>query len=169
MNALLKDPVFFYGIAFILFIALAYFKGKKPVLAWLDAEIVKIRSELDDARNLRLQAEITLEQYRTKEKEAFAQAESIIEHAKSEAMQLKAAAEADLKAALERHEQQALDRIRRVEADAMMAVRKSLVEMAMQTARNAFGPNFDDNVAGHLIDQAIKNIPDVTTAKAKAA
>lgn len=169
MNELLKDPVFFYGIAFVLFLALAYKKGKKPLLALLDGEIQKIRGELEQARALRAEAEATLLEYRSKQTEALNQANAILEHAKKEANQMKAQAEVDLKDALERHEQQALDRIRMVEADALASVRKSLVDMAMDTARNTLLAQMDEATAARLIDQAIHDIPKNSANKAKAA
>ena len=169
MSELLKDPVFFYAIAFVLFIAIAYAKGKKPILEWLDGEILKIRSELDQARSLRFQAEETLAEYKAKQAEALAHAAAIVQHAKQEASQMKAQAEIDLKAALVRHEKQALERIRMVETEALASVRNSLIDMAMTTARQVLASQLDSAVAERLIDQAISDISPSKADKAKAA
>lgn len=169
MSELLKDPTFFYSIAFVLFLILAYSKGKKPFLGWLDSEIQKIRSELEQAHALRTESEATLAEYKSKQTEALNQVEAIIAHAKQEAAQLKAQAEADLKSVLERHEQQAMDRIRLVETEALAAVRKSLVDMAVNTARNALSVQMDEATATRLVDQAISDIPTSPAHKAKAA
>jgi F-type H+-transporting ATPase subunit b len=169
MSDLLKDPMFFYGIAFVIFLGLAYRYGTKPMLAWLDSEILKIRDELNQARKLRAEAEATLAEYKTKQALAMADAEAIVKHAKEEAARLKTEAEADLKDALARHEQQALERIRLAEAEAVEEVRAATVAMAMDMARKTLASKMDDATSAELTDQAIADMRKLTSSKAEAA
>lgn len=169
MSKWLQDPAFFYGIAFVIFIALAYRHAKKPLLGWLDSEILKIRDELEQARKLRAEAEVTLADYKNKQKVALAEAEAIIAHAKEEATRLKAQAETDLKEALARHEQQVTERIRLAEAAALADVRSAAVDMAVNMARKALTTHMDEAGAAKLIEQAIAEVPKNVAAKAKAA
>ncbi len=169
MKDLLKDPMFFYGIAFVIFLALAWKHGRKPILGWLDSEILKIRNELDQARKLRVEAETMLAEYKVRQATAMADAEAIVKHAKEEAAQLKAQAEADLKDALARHEQQALERIRIAETEAMAEVRAAAVDLAMDMASKTLASQMDEATAGKLADQAIADMPKPSAAKAKAA
>jgi F0F1-type ATP synthase membrane subunit b/b' len=48
------SPTLLYTIALIIFLGLAVRFGKKPILGWLDGEILKIRAELDQAKKLRI-------------------------------------------------------------------------------------------------------------------
>lgn len=163
---MLDDPMFWYAVAFGIFIALTWRYARKPMLGWLDGEIAKIRAELERARQLRAEAEATLAEYKKKHAEALAEAESIIRYAKEEAEQLKKQAEADLKASLARHEQQAAERIRLAEAEALAAVRAAVIDEAMAGARKML--DAPGSVAGALADQAIAELPKLA-AKSKAA
>ena len=168
-HGLLADSYTWTIVSLLAFLALAFRFGKKPVQVWLDTEIEKIRSQLEQAKRLRSEAEATLADYRVKQQVAMAEAEAIVAHAKEEAARLRQAAGADLQAALARHEQQALDRIRQAEREAMAEVRQAVIREAMAMARQSLADNLDQAAAQRLIDQAIAEMPQLQTAKAKAA
>jgi F-type H+-transporting ATPase subunit b len=169
MSDFMQDPMFFYSIALVIFLGIAYRYARKPLLGWLDGEILKIKAELDQARKLRAEAEATLAEYKIKQTVAMSEAEAIVRHAKEEALRLRARAESDLKAALERHEQQAMERIRLAEAEAMAAVRTAAIDTAMTMARSALSSQLDEATSARLTDQAITEIAKAKTAKEKAA
>lgn len=169
MSALFNDPMFFYAIAFAIFIGLAVRFGRKPALNLIDSEIIKIRDELEQARKLRADAEAMLTEYKAKQKTAMAEAEAIVAGAKDEAARLKEKAEAELKSALVRHEQQALERIRVAEAEAASEVRTAAINIAMEIANKTLATNLDDAASAKLIDQAIADISKSSqAAKSKA-
>jgi F-type H+-transporting ATPase subunit b len=169
MSGLMQNPMFFYGIAFVIFLALAFKYGRKPLVDWIDSEILKIRNELDQASKLRAEAETMLAEYKAKQAAAMAEAEAIIAGAKDEAARLRAQAEADLKESLARHEQQAAGRIRMAEADAVADVRAAAIDTAMKMARETLSSRLDEATASKLIDQAIADLPKLGGDKAKAA
>lgn len=167
MNAMMQDPTVLYAIAFTIFILLAVRYGRKPMLGWLDNEILKIRDELDQARALRAEAEATLADYKQKQASALAEANAIIAHAQEETARLKSEAEAKLKALLASHEQQALERVRQAEAEAVADVRAAAVDIAMTVATQILSEKIDATTASQLVDQAIAALP--KTDKAEAA
>lgn len=166
---MLHDPMFWYTVAFVIFIALAFKYGRKPMLGWLDSEILKIRDELARAAALRREAEATLADYKKKYDTAVSEAESILTHAREEAARLKTQAEADLKAALARHEQQAADRLRLAEAEALAQVRGAAVDQAMALARAELAKQLEGAKGAALTDRAIAEVSKSGGAKAKAA
>ena len=166
---MLSDPIVWYTLALLIFFVVAYFKIRQPVLSWLDSEIAKVRGELDQAKKLRAEAEISLSDYRAKQKEALQEAEAIIVHAKEEAAQLRVSAEADLKTTLQRREQQALERIRLAEVEALAEVRQAVVEQAVAEARKIMSAQADAATAEKWADQAIAEIASLTGKNAKAA
>jgi F-type H+-transporting ATPase subunit b len=159
-----RDPMFWYTVAFVCFWALAFRYARKPFLGWLDGQIAGIREQLEAARRLRAEAEATLAEY--KQKHAAAMAESIVRHAREEAARLKLRAEADLKAALTRHEQQAMERIRLAETEAVRAVRQAAITAAMMIAREKLAKGAADI---RLIDRAIADMPHLARLKVRAA
>lgn len=166
MEEFLKDPVFFYAIAFTIFVSAAVIKGKKPLLGWLDAEIAKIRDELDEAQKLRREAEEVLRVYQGKQAEAMKEAEQIVRHAEEEATRLKAEAEVAAKAALARSEAQIAERIRLCEQEAIAAVRQAAIDEALRQSREKIAQSMDTARSAELIDSAIEDV--ATTAKASA-
>ncbi len=168
MNGLLQNPMFMYFIAFVIFMALAYIFGRKKATAWIDGEIAKVRAQLDDAAKLRAEAEATLAEYKAKQVATLADAEVLVRGAQDEAVRLKTQAEADLKASLARHEQQAAERIRLAEVQAMADVRTHAVDLAMKIARETLAKNLSGDAAAKMIDQAIAELPK-SDSKAKAA
>ena len=169
MADLMHDPMFFYTIAFVIFFVLAFKYGRKPLLGWVDGEILKIRDELEQAQKLRVEAESVLQTYKKKQAEALAEADAIIKHAEAEAVRMKAQAEVDLKASLARHEQQAAERIRIAESEATAAVRAAAVDSAIIAAKKALTSQIDGAAAGKLMDQAIADMPALATGKKSEA
>jgi len=169
MKDLMQNPMFFYAIAFIIFIALAYRFGRKPATDWLDAEIAQIRAELDSARQLRAEAEAALADGKEKQARAEADAQSILANAKHQVEAMRKQAEIDLAAAMSRHQQLAAERIRLAESDAIADVRVAAVQAAMSIARKTLSENLSEADAAKLVDQALAEIPALKAAKPKAA
>jgi len=169
VSHLFQDPIFFYAIAYALFLLAVWFLGRKPVLSWVDGEIEKIRQELDQARRLRVEAETLLAEARAKNAAALAGAEAIIAHAKEEAVQFEVAARNDLQFLLAKHEQQALARIRYLEEEAIAQVQVAIVDAAMELVRKTLTQHVDEAALTKMTDQAIADMPNLAPAKAKAA
>jgi len=107
----LNDTNFVVLIAFTAFIGvLIYFGVPKLLTKLLDDRAEGIKSEIDEARALREEAQTILASFERKHKEVEGQVEGIIEHAKTEAQIAADAAKADLKDSIARRLQAALTR-----------------------------------------------------------
>ncbi len=157
--ALFSDTMTWYSLAVVLFFVVIFIWGRKPILGGIDGEIAKIRDEMDQAKKLRAEAASTLADYEARQKEAMKEAESIVSHAREEAARLRASASKDLKAALKRHEQSAMQRIRLAETEALAEVRTAVIEQAMAAARTVMAAHLDSASVDKLIDQAIVDVP----------
>ncbi|HLI12964.1 MAG TPA: F0F1 ATP synthase subunit B [Alphaproteobacteria bacterium] len=156
---LLNDAEFWVSIAFLILIALVYKPIKRSLAAGLDGRAAKIKSELDEARRLREEAQALLAEYQSKQRAALADAEKIVRHAGDEAERNRLQAQADLAASLKRREQQAVDRIAQAEAKALDEVRALAVEIAVGATRALLKSNLDATRASALVDQAIAELP----------
>ena len=167
----LAEPIFWYVVAFTLFMVLFFAKIRKPILGVLDAEIAKVRVELEHAQRLRTEAEAVLNDYLKKKLELEQQAEAILAHAREEAARLRASAEDTKVKALKRREEQALERIRLAEVEAVDAIRTAIVAQALAAARKEFEAQGDAASASRLVDAAMAEVPDllVKAVKARAA
>ena len=131
----LGSPTIWVFLAVIIFLAvLVYFGIHKKIAGALDARAAKISDELEQARNLREEAQALLASYQRKQKEAETQADDIIRQARSDAESMAVKARKDLAERLERRAAQAEAKIISAEAKAMSDVKAKAAEMALEAA-----------------------------------
>jgi len=157
----LNDTNFVVLIAFTGFIGvLIYFGVPKLLTKMLDDRAEGIKSEIDEARALREEAQTILASFERKHKEVEGQVEGIIAHAKTEAQIAADAAKADLKDSIARRLQAAVDQIASAEEAAVREVKDKAVIIAIAAAGEVIAANMSAKDAGGLIDDAIKVVGD---------
>lgn len=145
-------------IALLMFLALAAWKGLRPVLAKLDARSERIRKEIEEAQALREEAQKMLADYKRRQRDALKEAEEIVEHAKTEAQRIRRNSEKELEESLQRREQMTMDKIRRAEADAVAEVRNQAVDVAIATAGKLIAENLDKDGQTALTENSIETV-----------
>ena len=131
----LNSATIWVFLAFVLFLlVLVYFGVHKKIAASLDERADKIRTELDEAKSLREEAQALLASYQRKQKEAEDQAEEIVKRARHDAEIMAANARKDLAERLERRAAQAESKIATAEAQAMAEVKAKAAELALEAA-----------------------------------
>lgn len=132
-----KDPVTFVAfLCMVTFLLIAARMGAfKAVLGGLDNRAAAIRTELEQAANLREQAAEALALAERRAQDADKEAEAIIEQAKRDAKEMLEEARRDLAEKISRREAQAAARISRAEADAASEVRRAAADAATAAAR----------------------------------
>lgn len=155
----LSTPEFWVAVSFFGFVLLiAYFKVPGQVVKALDKRADAIRSELDEARRLREEAQAMLADYERKQRGAEKEAESIITLAKEEAEALAAETRVNLTESLERRARQAEDKIARAEETALSEVRAAAVNIAIAAAEQIITKKMTAEASRKLVDQSIKDL-----------
>jgi len=155
----LTNSNFVVLISFLLFAAvLIYLKVPSLLGGLLDKRAEGIRSELDEARALREEAQTLLASYERKQKEVQEQADRIVAHAKEEAAEAAEQAKADLKVSIKRRLQAAEDQIASAEAGAVKEVRDSAVVIAVAAAKDVIAKQMTADSSDKLIDDAIGEV-----------
>lgn len=142
-------------IALIIFLFIAYRMGWPLIRDMLDARISEVKSELDEAKRLREEAQALLGEYEAKHKAALSEAEAIVAAAKNDAQALRTKAEADLKDSLKRREAAAKSRIKQAEAVAIADAQARAATQAVAAAEAMLAEKMDAETDGKLIDEAI--------------
>lgn len=146
-------------IGFLLFLAILFYANVPGMLAgMLDKRAEGIKSELDEARALREEAQTLLASYERKQREVAEQSERIVEHARADAEAAAEAAKAELERSIARRLAAAEDQIESAEAKAVRAVRDQSVEVAVAAAGTLIAQNLAAADANALIDQAIDEV-----------
>lgn len=146
-------------LAFILFIAvLFYFKVPGMIGTMLDKRAADIRTELEEARALREEAQTLLASYERKQKEVQEQADRIVATAKEEAQRSAEHARDELARSVDRRLAAAEDQIASAEAAAIKEVRDQAVSIAIAAARDVIAKQMSAADANKLIDDAISQV-----------
>jgi F-type H+-transporting ATPase subunit b len=147
------------AISFVLFfLILGYYGVHKLILEQLDKRAERIRGELDEARRLREEAQATFAEFERKQKEVAAQAEDIVEHARTEARESAERAKAEVAESIARRLRAADEQIAMAEANAVKEVRNKAVNVAVAAASQVIAERMGDDKASELIDGAIETV-----------
>jgi F-type H+-transporting ATPase subunit b len=159
MEQLVQDSTFWVAVALVVFLVVIVYLGIPGMVAkMLDARADGIRTELDQARKLRQEAEATLKQYEAKRIEAEQQAQSIVANAKAEAERIASEANAQLQQLIERKTRAAEQKIAQAETAALAEVRAVAAAAAAQAAEAVLTAQMTEAKGDTLIDSAIRDL-----------
>ncbi len=153
----LRNTDFVVLVSFLVFIGIVvYFKVPALIGGLLDKRATAIRSELDEARALREEAQTLLASYERKQKEVQEQANRIVAQAKDEAANAATQAKEDLKKSIARRITAAEEQIASAEAAAIKEVRDRAVVIAIAAARDVIAKQMTAADGNKLIEDGIE-------------
>ncbi|MHA6317143.1 F0F1 ATP synthase subunit B family protein [Altererythrobacter sp. CAU 1778] len=157
--ALGLEPYQWVSVAMI-FLILIFIWKKVPALitGGLDNKIAAIRTQLDEAKQLRAEAEALRNEYSAKIANAEKDAEAMLANARHEADALVAKAEVDSTAMVERRKKMAEDKIGAAEREAVDEVRATAVNAAARASRKLIAEKHGAADDSLLVDQAIAGL-----------
>ena len=155
----LANTDFVVLIAFIIFIAvLTALKVPSKIGGMLDQRAEGIKSELDEARALREEAQTLLASFERKQTEAQSQVDRIVATAREEASRAAEDAKKELARSIERRIAGAEDQIASAEAGAIKEVRDRAIQVAVAAAREVLAKQMTKAEGAKLIDDAISQV-----------
>src|SRR5271163_4757871 len=147
------------ALGFFSFLALlAYLGVHRKIFASLDARQARIKSELDEARKLREEAQALLTEFERKGREAESEAEAIIASAKAEAERLAAEAKTRMEEFVARRTKMAEAKIVQAEAQAIADVRSAAADAAVSAAEIILSSAAKGKLAEDLLTQGIEDV-----------
>lgn len=147
------------SLAMAILIGIFVWKKVPQLLAGgLDAKIKEIRDQLDEAKQLRSEAEMLRNEYAAKIKGAEKDAEAMMGNAKREADAIVEKAEADSKAMVARRKQMAEDKIAAAERDALAQVRAAAANAAAAASSKLIADKHDAGADQALADELINSL-----------
>lgn len=155
----LANTDFIVWIGFLIFVGiLVYFGVPKTIAGMLDKRAEGIKSDLDEARALRDEAQSLLASFERKSAEVKEQAERIVAAAKEDAEKAAEQAKVDLDASIARRIAAAEDQIASAEASALRSVRDRAVSAAVAAAGEVLAKDMDGARADALFDEALETV-----------
>jgi F-type H+-transporting ATPase subunit b len=154
-----KETENWVALAFLLFIGLLVYLGvHRKVADSLDQRQARIKSELDEARRLRDEAQALLAEFERKGREAESEAEAIIAGAKAEAERIAAEAKARMEDFVTRRTKMAEAKITQAEAQAVADVRSAAADAAVAAAEKILSAAAKGEVAVDLLKRGIEDV-----------
>lgn len=155
----LTNTDFIVLLAFLLFIGvLVYFRVPSMAAKMLDERADGIRKDLDEAREMREEAQKLLDSYERKQREVQEQADRIVENARKEAQAAAEQGKKDVEASIERRIRAAEEQIQSAEESAVRQIRNEAVNVAIAAAREVLAEQMTANEANKRIDQSIETV-----------
>jgi F-type H+-transporting ATPase subunit b len=146
-------------VALFIFLGIVvYLKVPGMISKALDARATKIRTDLDEARRLREEAQALLAEFQQKRKEAEKEAADILDAAKREAGQLVSEAQKKTEDYVARRTALAEQKIGQAERDAVQEVRASAVDIAVEAARVLLARKVDSATGAKLFDTSLRDV-----------
>ena len=158
-EALWLQPYQWVSVAMLVLLAIFLWKKVPSLIAGgLDSRIAAIREQLDEAKQLRREAETLRDEYSAKIAGAEKDAAAMKDNARREADAIVAKAEADSKAVIERRKRMAEDKIAAAEREAVDEVRTRAATAAALASRKLIGDKLDAEKDRSLADRIIADI-----------
>jgi F-type H+-transporting ATPase subunit b len=158
LDLLAHDTSLWVAISFVLFAFIAYKMGSKSVVSSLDARINEIKTEIDTAERLRVEAQELLAQYLRKQRDAEQEAQDILKKAKNQAKQLTKTAETDLSELMARREAQLTERLRRLEESAIAEIQSHAADLAVAATTEMIVQTLDEKTNAKLNEETINSL-----------
>ena len=153
------DSYGWVGLAFLVFVGvLIWLKLPAKIADALDARGGRIRSELEEARALRAEAEALLAEQKAKADQSAQDADAILANARREAEAIVADAEKNAAAMVERRREAAEAKIAAAERAAEQELRARVAVLATAAARNVIAEQTDAADRRTLTDRAIADL-----------
>ncbi len=150
---------FWVGVAFFIFVGIVVkMGGWKAAIAGLDNRGDKIRAELEDAKQLRLEAQRVLADYQKKRQQAEAEAEEIVRTARAEAERLAQETQAKLADFVARRTKMAEQKIAQAEVQATAEVRAAAADAAVSASETILRNAVKSGGGDALLTQGLADV-----------
>lgn len=159
MANLLTDAHFWVGLALVVFVGiLAYVGVPRLAMGALDAKAARVQAQLDEATQLREEAQALLARIQADREASEKLAAEMLANAEAQAKRMQADAQAQLAEQLQRRGQLAERRIATAEAQAAAEVKAAAGELAAQMAEQVLAARLAGAKSDPLVDSAIAQL-----------
>src|SRR4051812_47066055 len=156
---MLHEAEFWVGVAFVIFMAIAWKMGAfKSLTSGLDSRAKRIRAELDEARRLREEAAAVLADYQRRRGEAEREADDLVASAREEAERIAREAHERMADFVTRRTAAAEAKIAQAEVQAQQQVRAAAADAAVRISEEVLREEMRAGAGQSLITSSLGEI-----------
>ena len=154
------DQYIIYLIAFVIFIVAVYRPVSKIVTENLDEHAAKVKARIQEAKELRVQAQEKLSFYEVQQRDSSQQIDQITADAQREAEILKQQALDSLLKDNKRHQKKLSEKLETMEANAIEQYRQMVIRHAVEATETMLERYRSDNTnIVQQVESALKQFP----------
>ena len=153
-----SDPQFWVAVSFFLFILAIFNPVRKVLVASLDSQINDIKLKIDEAQNLKIEAQKTLSELKTREAEVNTEIQNLKVEAENKIKELKELSTKKLSEQIEKRKQLAENKIEQLVRDANLSIKSYISNAAIEVTTNILQKNLTKEKKSDLIDESIKDL-----------
>ena len=155
------DPQFWVAVSFFLFIAVIFNPVRKILTTNLDSQIHEIKNKIEEAENLKNEAQKTLSELKIRESEVEKEINELKLNSQKKISQLKEISSKKLSEQIDRRKLLAENKIEQLTRDANVEIQHHISKTAISAAINLLEKKLDEKEKQNLINTSIKEIDSV--------
>lgn len=153
-----SDPQFWVAVSFILFIAAIFNPVRKMLVSSLDAQIIEIKTKIEQAENLKNEAQKTLSELKKKEAEVEKEIEKFKTDAENKISELKNLSSKKLSDQIEKKKILADNRIEQLLRDTNQNIKSYIADIAIEAITDILKTSLSKDKKAELINDSINDL-----------
>ena len=153
-----SDPQFWVAVSFILFIAAIFNPVRKMLVSSLDAQISEIKTKIEEAENLKNEAQITLSELKKREAEVEKEIEKFKTDAENKISELKNLSSKKLSDQIEKKKILADNRIEQLLRDTNQNIKSYITDIAIEAITDILKTSLSKDKKAELINDSINDL-----------
>ena len=150
-----SDPQFWVAVSFILFIAAIFNPVRKILASSLDAQINDIKNIIDEAENLKNEAQKAFDEIKDREAKVEKEIQNLKSESEKRIAELKDISSTKLTDQIEKRKILANNKIEQLVRDTNNSLKNYITSVAIETTRNVLLQNLSKEKKSALIDESI--------------
>ena len=153
-----SDPQFWVAVSFILFIAAIFNPVRKMLVSSLDAQISEIKTKIEEAENLKNEAQNTLSELKKREAEVEKEIEKFKTDAENKISELKNLSSIKLSDQIEKKKILADNRIEQLLRDTNQNIKSYIADIAIEAITDILKTSLSKDKKAELINDSINDL-----------
>ncbi len=156
-----SDPQFWVAVSFFLFIAAIFNPVRKVLTSNLDTQINEIKSKIDDAEKLKMDAERTLTELKQRQLEVENEINKLKIESDKKIDELKNLSSKKLSEQIEKKKLLADSKIQQLIRDTNIGIKNYITNVAVETAVTILQQNLSNEKKSELIDKSVNDFESI--------
>ena len=156
-----SDPQFWVAVSFFLFIAAIFNPVRKLLASSLDSQIKEIKNKINEAENLKNEAQQTLSELKLREAEVENEINNLKLDSDNKISELKNTSSQKLSQQMEKRKILAEEKINQIVRDTNFAIKVHITNASIEASKSILKNNLTDKNKKDLIDSSISQLKEV--------